>query len=268
MVLNLALNLTPGSDILTGTLSNSAWVADLRADRAVFSKTNPAPYAGKFTLIFPGAEQDDDTTTPLGLGYGAVTVDGLGNVVLGGYLADGTVLSQGTSVSKDGWWPLYAGLYGGKGSIWGWLQFTNQPPPDMRGGEACWIKQAQPAAKYYPLGFTNVLETQGSLYVAPSSPTIRVMDLTNGMVSFAGGNLSQPFTNLVVLTNKNAVVNQSTNKLTLTIGLANGAFSGTVAVPGTKTTSSFKGALLQDEAVGYGYFLGTNLSGRVQFQGR
>ena len=94
VVLNLALNLTPGSDTLTGTLSNSAWVADLRADRAVFSKTNAAPYAGKFTLIFPGAEQDNDTTTPLGLGYGAVTVDSLGNVVLGGSLADGTVLSQ------------------------------------------------------------------------------------------------------------------------------------------------------------------------------
>jgi hypothetical protein len=94
------------------------------------------------------------------------------------------------------------------------------------------------------------------------------MDLTNGMVSFAGGNLSLPFTNLVMLTNRNLVANQSTNKLTMIIGLANGTFSGTVAVPGTKTSSSFKGALLQGEAVGYGYFLGTNQSGRVQFQGR
>ena len=97
--------------------------------------------------------------------------------------------------------------------------------------------------------------------MAPINPAARVVDLTNGIVSFAGGNLSLPFTNLVVLTNKNAVVNQSTNKLTLTIGLANGTFSGTVAVPGTKTTSSFKGALLQNDDVGYGYFLGTNLSG-------
>ncbi len=49
----------------------------------------------------------------------------------------------------------------------------------------------------------------------------------------------------------------------MSIGSANGTFSGTVVVPGTKTSTSFKGAVLQDENIGWGYFLGTNLSGQV-----
>ena len=127
---------------------------------------------------------------------------------------------------------MYAGLYGGKGSVWGWLLFTtNHALPDLMGGDASWIKQAQPAAKYYPLGFTNDLTTQGSLYLRPSNATTRVIDLPNGIVSFVGGNLSAPFANFVVLTSKSVVVNQSTNKLTMSIGLANGTFSGTVGVP-------------------------------------
>jgi hypothetical protein len=130
-----------------------------------------------------------------------------------------------------------------------------------------WSKPALGAkTKYYPLGFTNDFEAAGSRYVAPTNG-MRVLALTNGMVSFTGGNLAGPFTNLMVLTRTNTVVNASTNRLTFSLATSSGTFSGTVVVPGTKTTNSFKGALLQDEAVGYGYVLGTNLSGRVLFQG-
>ncbi len=97
-------------------LSSQGWVADLLADRAVFTATNKAPYAGNYTLLFPGTTNLLDPTTPVGMGYGAVTVDALCKVVLAGSLADG-LLRRATTVSKDGWWPMYAGLYGGKGSF-------------------------------------------------------------------------------------------------------------------------------------------------------
>ena len=266
----LALDLTPGSDQLTGTVSNAAWMADLWADRAVFnSTTNKAPYAGKYTLIVPGGDEND-LTFLAGLGYGAVSVDTAGKLVLSGYLADGTSLSQSTTVSKDGRWPLYASLYSGKGSVYSWLFFTNYPPADLLGGQLSWSKPALgTATKYYPLGFTEEnMMVEGSRYVAPTNSTMRAINLTNGMVSFAGGNLSAPFTNLVVLTPKNLVTNASTNLLTFSLTIPSGVYSGSVAVPGTKTTLSFKGALLQDENGGYGYFLGTNQSGRVLLEPR
>jgi hypothetical protein len=92
-----------------------------------------------------------------------------------------------------------------------------------------------------------------------------VINLTTGIVWFEGGNLTTPFTNNVTLTTSNRVINGSANKLTLSITTANGLFSGSVNVPGTARTNTFKGALLQDTDAGYGYFLGTNQSGRVFF---
>jgi hypothetical protein len=51
--------------------------------------------------------------------------------------------------------------------------------------------------------------------------------------------------------------------LTMTLSLPSGTFSGSVQIPGTTQNTSFKGAVLQGNAEGYGYFMGTNQSGRV-----
>jgi hypothetical protein len=254
-----------GAEVLTGTLGDGHWLADLRADRAVFNaQTNPATqYASKYTLIIPGST--DASASPGGEGYGAVVVSGAGQVTLSGSLADGSALSQTVPVSRDGRWPLYASLYTGKGSVWSWLAFdTNQPAAGFQ-GELSWIKQAQPGVKYYPAGFTNEVVAVGSRYTQPAGQTNRVIHLTNGVVSFEGGNLSMPFTNLVSLTLGNKVINASSNSLSLSLTLSSGRFSGSATVPGTKQNVSFKGALLQNVDVGYGYFLGTNQSGSVYF---
>jgi hypothetical protein len=85
------------------------------------------------------------------------------------------------------------------------------------------------------------------------------------VVWFDGGNLNMPFTNAVTLTSSNRVINGGANSLSLSVTASNGTFSGSVKVPGTPRTNSFKGAFLQDLNSGYGYFLGTNTSGRVFF---
>jgi hypothetical protein len=268
IAVSLDLNLEPGTDSLGGTVSNLAWIAVATADRAVFGSTNKPSCAGRYTLFFPGGESETDATTPFGLGCGTVTVDNLGKVALKGSLADGTAISQSSTVSKDGWWPLYVSLYGTKGSVLGWLQFTNDSDSGLLGGEVRWTKRPQATkANFYQMGFTNILETQGALYVAPSNSTVRAIALTNGLVSFIGGNLSAPFTNLVVLGANSVFTNQSANALKLSLDKTKGTFSGKVVVPGTSTPRSFKGAVLQNQAQGWGYFLGTNQSGRVQLFG-
>ena len=47
--------------------------------------------------------------------------------------------------------------------------------------------------------------------------------------------------------------------------MAAATVSGTVKVPGTTRTNTFKGAILQDMDSGYGYFLGPSQSGSVFF---
>ena len=112
-----------GDGSLSGTVSNVAWLSTLEGYRAVFNATtNPCPYAGRYTLAMPGEEGEPGC--PEGSGYGLVTVDTGGNVVMSGWLADGTVMSQSVPVSPEGDWPLYVSLYSGKGLLMAWLNFT------------------------------------------------------------------------------------------------------------------------------------------------
>jgi hypothetical protein len=160
---------------------------------------------------------------------------------------------------------VYIPLYGGGGSVWGWLQFDGSHPAATVNGTLNWIKPPRPGATYYLLGFTNYVAAGGSRYTAPANANTRVINLTDGVVWFEGGNLSAPFTNNVTLTSSNRVINGSANKLNLSITTSNGTFTGSVNVPGTTRTNTFKGALLQDLDAGFGYFLGANQSGRVFF---
>jgi hypothetical protein len=64
------------------------------------------------------------------------------------------------------------------------------------------------------------------------------------------------------------VTNQSSNRLTFVIVPASGLFSGVVTPPDGGRSLSFKGALLQKQTAGRGFFLGTNHSGRVTLTAR
>ena len=161
---------------------------------------------------------------------------------------------------------MYIPLYGGTGSAWGWLRFDTNNPAATTGGNVNWIRPARPEAVYYPSGFTNDVAAAGSRYTAPTNISTRVIDLTNGIVWFQGGNLSTPFTNLVTLTSSNRVINGSANSLSMSVTTSNGLFAGSVKVPGITRTNTFKGVVLQDFRAGYGYFLGTNQSGEVRWE--
>ena len=270
LLLKMALDLTGGSDRLTGVVTNNqlsnmdpshAWRAELMADRSLFnSVTNPAPFAGKYTMIIP--VDTNSPAGPAGDGFGNVTVDANGRVSLSGFLADGTKGVQKAPLSKKGQWPLYLPLYKDKGAIVSWVTFTNQDATDFR-GLLNWFKQSQPTAKYFRGGFTNEVNLAGSRYTPPT--TNRVLNFTSAFAGFTNGNLATDFANEVTLGANNKVLNLSSNKLTLTIAKPTGLFTGSVTPPGRSKAVAFKGAVLQKQSVGSGYFLGTNASGRVSF---
>src|ERR1043166_664128 len=51
--LTIELDLSGGTARMSGRVTDGSWVADLSGVRGVFNKTNPAPYAGTFTLVMP-----------------------------------------------------------------------------------------------------------------------------------------------------------------------------------------------------------------------
>jgi hypothetical protein len=240
-----------GSDRLQGVITDSLsnYVAQLDADRLVFTKTNPAPQRGAYTMAIP-----PDNSGPAGYGYGTMTVSAGGVVKWSATLADGTKVSQTSAVSKDGLWPLYCSVYGGGGAAISWMQFnTNLPTSDVS-GQFIWIK---------PAGFTNSLEAVGSAFTAPSGRPI--LSLTNVDLIFSGGGLQNAFTNSFSLNPLNRL---AVDRLKLTFSTSSGLFNGSTWSAELQRTLTFQGVVYEKAANGAGLFLISNKSGQTSQSGQ
>jgi hypothetical protein len=249
---------------VSGTVNGPNWQATLAGDRAQLNAiTNPAWQAGKYTLVIAGHE--GATNEPAGDGFGTAKVDRNGKVTFSGALAEGTKLVQSVPTSKDGRWPLFASLYTAKGAVISWLSFDPVETNRLTGA-LNWFKPPLPASKFYTNGLDTTNLVVGSRYLAPIGATNRILSITNGTVVFDGATRLEPLTNAVILGRGSRVTNASPNKLTLTFTLASGVFNGTFIETGTVKRVLFKGAVLQNMNHGSGFFLDTNLSGRILLQ--
>ena len=248
---------------MLGLVSNAAWTSELFGYRADFnSKSNPATnFQGNYTLLLPGA--DDSANGPAGHGFAQLGVNSGGSVSFKGTLGDGSAAVQKVPLAANGQWPLYVGLYSGKGSVFGWLTLFNTPT-DAVIGPVLWTKPGGVKGPLHPPGFTNETETLGSRYVAPASGT-RVLDLTSAVVVLDGGNLPATLTNTVILSERNQVMVDVPNaqKLSIALTVSSGSFKGSFVHPQTGKAATLKGVLLQKQNFSAGFFLGTNQSGRV-----
>jgi hypothetical protein len=257
LTVQLQLDLS-GAETITGTISDGIWTAQLTANRAHFSKTDPAPQNGSYTLVIPGS--DDSSNQPGGNGAGTLKVDTSGNIAFTGTLGDGTKVSQRSFISKDGQWPLFVSLYAKQGLLIGRLTFdTNQPDTDLS-GYCAWLKAPQPANKFYSAGFAlGPIQALGSKYSFTAG--VPLVNWTDGQIVLENGNLPQSITNGLSIDANNKIT--GTNKLAVSFTTATGLFHGTVINPDTGKPISVNGALLQKQNIGYGYFFGTNQTGGV-----
>jgi hypothetical protein len=161
-------------------------------------------------------------------------------------------------VASQGQWPFYVSLYGGKGSILGWLSFADGGNID---GQIEWFKQPMTTAKLYPGGFTNATEAVGSVYHYTNyMPVLGSMD---GLLSLMNGDLDDGVTNQIALGPYIPGTEATTTKLECIT--STGTFNGSVINPGTGKPIAVHGVVLQNQNFGAGYFLGTNQSGSVLF---
>lgn len=251
-----------GSDQITGTVGDGTWTADLLGDRATFHKTNAAPQVGNHTLLLLGSSGD---LAPEGDSYGTASVDAAGVVKLKAYLADKSSITGKVPLSKNGQWPLYAPLYGGKGALLGWATFSDQPSTDFE-GVMSWIKPAIPGPALYPDGFSSEAALLGSRYTPASGNTNRVLNFSNAVVLVSGGNLPASYTNDVLLGASGKVTNSGPNSLTMNFTPSSGLFSGSFVPAGVAKGVAFRGVALQKANIAGGYFLGTNTSGRIALE--
>jgi len=250
------------SDYLSGTVRDTNFMAQLEGGRDVYRLSNPAPQAGhRYTLVIPGL--DEATTSPVGNGYGSVTVGANGVVHFAGRLADGSAVAQTVALSKNSQWPAFVSLYQGKGMLIGWLQFVDDGTNDLS-GSLRWMKPNLPASKLYKPGFSVNSEAVGSQYVAPLG-TASMLQISNGVVMLSGGDLPDS-SNLVTFGPSSKLVNNGPNVLKLTFTRTSGFFSGTFKQAGATQSFLIKGAVLQRQNNGSGYAPGSDQSGRVDFR--
>ena len=156
----LRVNLTNGADRVVGEVSNGDWISEILAEKNIFhARTNPAPFAGRYTILIPGATETD--VCPTGDGYGTVVVAASGLVTVTATLADGTKISEKVGVGRSGYWPLYTPLYSGQGCLISWLRLIERDSDDIT-GLMNWFKPAVPRAKLYPDGFALETTALGS----------------------------------------------------------------------------------------------------------
>lgn len=241
---------------ISGMVAGSDWTANLIADRA----TNSLPSA-EFTVLIPADVRNGPPTgSPGGASYALITNDagtfknpGSATAKITGALSDGTSFSQSVPVSQDGYVPLYANLYAGKGLLVGWINLDVTNTNAIANTSVAWIRPSGNNFKPYTNGFTNLALTNQILVSAWTNAAASfeaLADLTN--LSVGGNNLAVSISSAGVITeaagesvNVVGSINPQTGGLTVTVGRGSGKITG-------------HGAVLLNGALGQGYFLSTN----------
>ncbi len=233
------------NDEIVGEVSGATWTAQLLAERAPFSSKNKAPWAGTDTLLLAS---DTNSPTVTGDSFGTVKISTSGDVQWSGVLPDGTKVSQKSSLSKNGIWPLFAAPYNGAGSFLGWMYCTNGS--DIT-GSGLWIVPAG-QNKLYPQGLTNRLDAIGS-GVSGATPFSATAVLSGPSLSI---------TNIVTIVGKSGQSHDGTVKLS--VNAKTGLFTGSVTQPGSQALS-VQGAFLEKSGIGGGFFLNAaqNQGGKI-----
>ncbi len=249
-----------GTDQITGTVSDDVFTSELLADREVYSRKNPCPLAGKFTVVLEPPE-GNDLNIPQGFGYGTVTVTAAGRGRATGVLADGTKISVTVPLSRHRTWPLYEALYKNHGASIGWVTFGTNGALEAT---VDWFRPPMPTSPYYPGGFTNSVALIGQEYTAPPAYS-GASAVPNRQIILGGGNLVSNIVKSAYLYEVGNVVVLPPNSENLQLKLepATGQLSGSFTHPSLSRTIRFKGSALQFDGMWAGYFLGADSSGFV-----
>jgi hypothetical protein len=246
LTLTLLLDLSGGGQMLGSVVASTDWSATLRAYRAA-----PAA-AASYTFLIPPA----GLGSPDGYGYGAISLNSLGNLSLAGALPDGSKLSQSVFCSQEGCWPLFASLYSGQGCLVSWLQFTNSAAAtNACASPLIWLDPAGATPTTYRAGFTNLITAIGAAY----SPAHALAGFASGSLYLANGSIEAVTTNSFTLDSRQHV--HPGPKLSLAFTTASGLFQGATWSPALRQTLSFQGVLFGQDGQGYGFFLGTDQNG-------
>jgi hypothetical protein len=252
-----------GTEQITGTLADGGRSAALVANRTQpRSPYNPAGrWPGRYTIDLSSLLSQPDLTVPSGAGLGTVTADTNGNARFIVTLADGTKFVSAGAISRDGVFPLYQALYGGKGSVFSPLSFTNEGFSVIV-GTANWSKPARPLDRLYPSGFVNSIGVFGLEY----SRTVTTNALAAGVASVSFSALPTPDATHLLTWNRSTRLTNSAG-VALTLNPVSGLWTGVYPETTSRQRLTFQTTLQPTVGafLGRGFLIQSNISGLVTF---
>ena len=133
--LQLHVDLTNGSEQVTGSVSAPDWISALSGDRNIYNaNTNPAAQSGKHGFILVEAEQPAQTAA-----NGISFIFASGRALVRGRLEDGRPFSTASLLAKNGDCPFCLSLGRGSEIVIGWLNFPVSPVPSAA-GTVLWVR--------------------------------------------------------------------------------------------------------------------------------
>ena len=252
--LQLALD---GPPVLSGTVGDGSSTVGLSMERVPFSKANPAPQTGSYTLLLPAPA----TTAPGGQGWAVLTMNYLGGVRCIAQLGDGAAFSCGSYLHADATLALYARLYGKTGGgIAGTLLFRAQPGTGDCDGTLDWWKPPQTTAVPYRGGFAVTLPVLGARYAAGA------WSAANAGIVLTGGALPAPLAHALAFspTGGTAVLDAGADALALTLAPSSGLLSGSFRHPLTGLAVKLRGVIFAPLTRGAGVFTAAATAGSFE----
>jgi uncharacterized repeat protein (TIGR03806 family) len=241
--IELIANSTTSADLL-GRISGTGWTAELTAIR---------PYATE-PVQFTWATLSDPSSLPIAANaYGILGVKADGRALLQGKLANGRSFTYPTALSADGRLPVYL-RSGQQKSALGWAHM--EEGRRTLSGTLNWQATGAGAPQIH-------VDVIGSIY----TKTYSLPPGTHVNVICSEGGLTGIVSNSIVVDiSRPRWTNPGPPTMTLQIDWKSGLFSGAFTGPSHSHWQTFRGALLQEQGYGAGYFPGTNESGRVLLQ--
>ena len=268
-----ALTVTVQADLaggpVTGTVSDGTSTFDFTDSESTYNaRTNPAPQAGRYTLVIESDPSVTGSSAPQASGYATIAVGTNGGAAVVGCLADGTPFSTTGCVANDGTLALYWASPGAAATLNGVLTFRPATVSDLDGTLA-WTKAPKRTGAFYPVGFTIQSPCVGSRYARPlpGLPAMNAMNVAPGAATanFCDGNLVNPNAYGVPVTvsqtGRATMVNPGPPNVRLGIYPASGVVIGTFVPLGGKVIRAVHGVVLQKQHTAYGFFQGTNEAG-------
>ena len=227
----LDIDLTLGSDSVSGTIVGPAGTAHPSGSRSSWNLYDPVPVPGVFNCyLTPGGTQLASALFPHGNSIASLTISSLGAVTCSGRMADGTAYTASSTLSDGGDVPLFASLYSGNGSVLGSLTVNNHSVSNSLN----WLKLAAAAGRAYAAGFAaHDLTCTGYRYVKPNAVLGQIFiglaaGANNARLNFTDSSLSKSISQ--VFTVSALSVPALPPGFTMTLNAGTGMINGTFAV--------------------------------------